>query len=322
MRPAEQQEKAKPGPTLLDFFASPKVQAELAKVLPEHLKPERMMKVLLAAINKVPKLLQCDRNSMYQAAMQLSELGLEPNSALGHAYLLPYDNRKTGKTDAQVIVGYRGFIELARRSGRIKNIRARVVREDEPFKVRLGLNESIEHEYRGNSDSPVVAVYCVAEFVDGGYHFEVMTKSEVDDIRKRSKSSQNGPWETDYVEMAKKTVVRRAAKYLPLSPEMAQAVELDESDIVESTGRVVVAPPLPQQAPAPVALPSETTVGETIEETLPPETDETLVAIQNAGKESIDDLVRQVSTLPKDDPRRKTYGDAINHRRRELRGGA
>jgi recombination protein RecT len=306
---------SRPERSLLDYFKQPSIQSELAKVMPSHLKPERMMKVLLGAISKDPKLLACDQNSMYRAAMQLSELGLEPNSPLGYAYLIPY-----GK-DVTLVIGYRGFIDLARRSGRIKNIRARVRRENEPFSIKLGLNENIEHEYKGDSSSPVTHVYCIAEFTDGGYHFEVMTRGEVEAIRTRSKSGKQGPWVTDWEEMAKKTVVRRAAKYLPLSPEMAQAVELDESDVVDSTGmRVVVAPPLP---PAPKEEPAEQAQYEaSVDENGVVQDEDALKAscLAASTPEDVDRLLKEVSGLEKG-ARRGELGNILMMKKAELRRG-
>jgi len=268
---------AKQSGTLRQYFEQENVKAALAKAMPEHMKPDRMMKVLLAAINRTPGLMKVSRTSLYDAAMTLSSLGLEPNSALGHAYLIPFGQ------EVQVIIGYKGYIELARRSGRIKSLRARVRRADEKFEVKYGLHEDLTHEYKGNSDAEVTHVYAVAEFTDGGYAFEVMTRSEVEAIRARSKSGKSGPWQSDWPEMAKKTVVRRLAKYLPLSAEMADAAQIDDDgDVVDS-----VAVPVP-----PAESPKFKVLSPDIEDAADEEPEESPSAENNTGEEAINPIER------------------------------
>lgn len=216
--------------------------AELQKVLPKHLTLERLLKVALYCIEKVPKLQQCTIASLVACVKQLAELGLEPGGALGLAYLVPFDDKKTNTTICTVIIGYRGFIDLARRSGKLSQIEAHVIHEHDDFQVEFGLEPVLRHKPKldGNEGKPK-AVYCVARLVDGGKHVEVMPWEAVMRIKARSRSSQNGPWVTDEEEMARKTVVRRAAKYLPLSPELADALNADGEDFVDGE---VVAPTL------------------------------------------------------------------------------
>ncbi len=164
---------------------------------------------------------------------------------LGHAYLVPY-----GET-ATLIVGYKGLIDLARRSGQLSTIFARIVYQRDQFEYAYGLTERLEHIPANVDDSgDIQAAYAVARLKDGGTQFEVMSKREIDAIRDRSKASKNGPWVTDYAEMAKKTVLRRLCKMLPASVELARAVALDEradlglpqqlEDVVE--GQIEVTP--------------------------------------------------------------------------------
>jgi recombination protein RecT len=136
---------------------------------------------------------------------------------------LPYGKQVT------LIPGYRGLVELARRSGQLSTIYARVVHARDVFHYAMGSDEKIEH-VPSDEDEPgdLVAVYAVARFKDGGMQMEVMRKRDIEKIRTRSKSGNSGPWQTDYEEMAKKTVVRRLCKMLPLSPEIAKATQLDE----------------------------------------------------------------------------------------------
>lgn len=200
----------------------------LRSVLPKHLSAERLVKIALAATARDRKLMLCTPQSVLQSVMQASTLGLEPNSALGGAYLVPYGNV------CQLIVGYRGLIDLARRSGQILSIEARVVHEREKFRIVFGINTILEHEplLDGTEPGKMLAVYAVAHLRDGGTQVEVMTRAQIEGIKNRSRSGGNGPWVTDYEEMARKTVVRRICKYLPLSVEIAEA--LANEDRVES----------------------------------------------------------------------------------------
>lgn len=197
-----------------------RAKPSIAAVIPKHLTPERLLKIALSATSRTPALLACTPQSILLAVMQAAELGLEAGGLLGDGYLVPY------KGKAQFIVGYRGLINLARRSGQMRAIEAHVVRTADTFEVEFGLETKLVHRPSLHGDpGDIVAVYSVAHFRDGGYQVEVMTRAEVDAIRKRSEASDSGPWVTDYAEMAKKTVIRRLCKYLPLSPELAKALE-------------------------------------------------------------------------------------------------
>lgn len=214
----------------------------LARVLPRHLTPERVIKVAAIAWNKTPKLRECDMESIFMAVMQAAELGLEPGGALGHAYLVPY-----GST-CQLIPGYRGLIELARRSGEIESIEAHIVYERDKFTLRFGLDPKLEHEpFLDGDPGKVRFTYAVAKLKGGAYQFEVMTLAQVERIRERSRAGKNGPWVTDFEEMARKTVIRRLCKYLPLSAEksetLAKALEIDDQDYID-----VSTEPTPAQA--------------------------------------------------------------------------
>jgi recombination protein RecT len=215
-----------------------KMQTAIRAVLPRHLTVDRMVKVALGATMKNPTLLQCSRESFMLAIIQAAELGLEPGGALGHAYLVPF--RGANGYECQLIPGYRGLIALARRSGEIVSLEAHSVFQRDQFRVAYGLAPVLEHvpfmpEYdeAGNvkgdpNPGPLVAVYAVAKLRDGGTQIELMPRAEVDAIKKRSQTGRNnsGPWATDYSEMARKTVVRRLFKYLPVSIELANALEL------------------------------------------------------------------------------------------------
>jgi recombination protein RecT len=197
-------------------------KTQIAAALPRHMNPDRMARIVTTEVRKVPALLNCDPISLFGAVIQCSQLGLEPGNGLGHAYLLPYGRQ------VQLIIGYRGMIDLARRSGQIISLSAHVVRENDTFEFAYGLNETLHHVPAKQARGDVVAAYAVAKLKDGGHQFEVMWRDDIDAIRAQSKASKSGPWVTHYEEMARKTVVRRLFKYLPVSIEIQQAVGLDE----------------------------------------------------------------------------------------------
>lgn len=212
---------------LAHLMQSASVQAQIKAALPRHMTPERMARIATTEMRKIPKLAECNPMSFLGAVIQCSQLGLEPGGSLGHVYLIPF-----GK-EVQVIVGYRGMIDLARRSGQIISIDARAVYEGDQFDCNLGLDAKLVHTPDWNNPNradpaKLRFVYAVAKLKDGGIQFDVMSKVEVDAIRKRSKSSGSGPWVTDYAAMALKTVVRRLFKYLPVSIELQHAVGIDE----------------------------------------------------------------------------------------------
>lgn len=208
-----------------DIFGMLKVySAEIARALPRHMNADRMARIVTTEIRRTPKLLQCDAKSLFGAVIQSSQLGLEPGGGLGHAYLVPY-----GK-ECQLIIGYRGMIDLARRSGQMVSLAGEAVYAKDRFEYELGLEPKLKHVPSTDEDrGPLVYVYAVACLVGGGRQFVVMSKGDVDKIRKRSKAGESGPWKTDYDAMAIKTAIRRLFKYLPVSVEVTRAAVFDEA---------------------------------------------------------------------------------------------
>jgi recombination protein RecT len=208
-------------------------RSKIEQVAPKHLSADRLMRVALMTISRTPKLAECTPHSLLNAFMTASQLGLEVGGVLGEAYLVPY-----GK-EATFLVGYRGLINLARRSGQIISIEAQVVREGDLFDFEYGLELRFRHQPKAEVDAQITHAWALARFRDGGHQLDVMTIRDVEAIRKRSRSATNGPWVTDFAEMAKKTVVRRLCKYLPLSPEVADAIDTSDKsefgDIVEGS---------------------------------------------------------------------------------------
>ncbi|WP_137010114.1 recombination protein RecT [Aquitalea aquatilis] len=215
--------------TIAALMSDPKIKAQMALALPKHMTSDRLARIALTEIRKVPALARCEQTSFLGAIMQCAQLGLEPGGALGHAYLLPFENRRKGITEVQFIVGYRGMIDLARRSGQIVSLAARAVYQNDKFSYQYGLHEDLQHVPCENGEpGPLTHVYAVARLKDGGIQFEVMSRLEVEKVRAQSKAGNNGPWVSHFDEMAKKTVIRRLFKYLPVSIELQQAVGLDE----------------------------------------------------------------------------------------------
>lgn len=203
----------------------------MALALPKSMTAERLTRIVMTECRKVPALMQCNQESFFGAVLQCAQLGLEPGSALGHCYLLPFGNGKSrdGRPNCQLIIGYRGMIDLARRSGQIVSINAYCVHEADEFEYELGLHPDIHHRPSPLAErGPVTYVYAVAVLKGGGVQFEVMSRAEIEAVRLQSKAGKSGPWVTHWEEMARKTVVRKLFKYLPVSIEAIRAVEIDE----------------------------------------------------------------------------------------------
>ncbi len=221
----------------------PAIQDALPKTARRYLTPERLVKVALMAYRKQPRLWECTQESIMQGVMEMAQIGLEIGSPFGHAYLVPYKNH--GVMEAQAQIGYRGFVTLARRSGEIESVKAEVVCAHDLFKVNLIGREppTLSPPENGEARGTVLGAVCVAYYMGGGLHQEYMTTPDIKLIQARSKMGNAGAWKSDWNEMAKKTVVRRAAKYWPLcSEEMDKALEHDNrtAGLVD----VQLAPPL------------------------------------------------------------------------------
>ncbi|MCV2395958.1 recombinase RecT [Actinotalea sp. M2MS4P-6] len=201
------------------------MRPQIARALPKHMDPDRLARIALTVLRQTPQLARCNPQSFLGALMTSAQLGLEPGP-LGEAYLVPYGNNVT------FIPGYRGLVKLAWQSGQLKSIAAHTVHEHDEFDYAYGLDPVLHHKPALNGRGEVIAVYAVAVLKDGGSAFIVMSREDVDAIRKRSRASGNGPWVTDWDAMARKTAVRQLVRWLPLSSELhnlATAAALDES---------------------------------------------------------------------------------------------
>lgn len=219
-------------PTIKERLQSPDFALEVSKVLPKHLTPERMVKTALMALTRTPKLATADQYTFFLCLMQCSALGLEPDGRKAH--LIPFENRKRGVTEVQLIIDYKGLVELVMRSGQVSNIHADVVCENDVFEFDRGL--VTKHSYKlGQPRGEPIGVYAMARFKDGSEKAEVMGWHEVMRIRDRSQGwmafkngyAKSSPWETDEGEMAKKTGFRRLSKWIPMSVEVMDALAAD-----------------------------------------------------------------------------------------------
>ena len=202
------------------------MEGEIKKALPSVITPERFTRIVLSALSTNPALAATTPQSFLGAMMTAAQLGVEPNTPLGQAYLIPYRNH--GVLETQFQLGYKGLIDLAYRSGEVSTIQAHVVYEHDTFDYSFGLDPQLKHIPAKSDRGAPVFVYAVFRTKDGGYGFEVMS---VDDIRKHaqkfSKSYEKGPWQTNFEEMAKKTVLKKTLKYAPLKSDFVRAIAQD-----------------------------------------------------------------------------------------------
>ncbi len=200
-----------------------KARPEIAKVLPKHMDLDRVIKGVRLAIAQNPQILECEPKTVLFAVMAAARIGLELNSPLQHAWLVPY------KRECTLQIGYRGYQDLARRGGGVRDIQARLVFDGDKFRVQYGTEPRIDHEPGGETDpAKLTHVYAVAFDHNGKQMgFDVLTEEDVERARKASRQPDGIMWKDHKGEAWRKTAVRRLAKYLPLSADMAAAIELD-----------------------------------------------------------------------------------------------
>lgn len=279
--------------SVANWLASPATMTQLRAALPSHFAPDRMARLALTALRTTRGLAECEPASTMACIMTAAQLGLEIG-VLGSAYLIPR-RAKNGPPQCTLIIGYQGLLDLVRRSGQVRTIASRIVYRSDTFEIAY--DEAVPYRHRPNLDrpdnDPIVGFYCHAILTSGEHVFEWMTKREVDAIRSRFAGRGDSPWDTDYGAMGRKTILRRAAKYLPRSVEMADALELadkaeapaysNEARQVDLTtapsthGARVPTPPPPALTAAPVApvdAPAEDAPAEAYHETELPFDDE------------------------------------------------
>ena len=237
--------KASKNKTIKDYIRA--MEGEIAKALPSVMTPERFTRITLSALSSNPDLQGTTPASFLGAMMTAAQLGLEPNTPLGQAYLIPYKNK--GTLECQFQLGYRGMIDLAYRSGEVQIIQAHIVYANDKFDFSFGIDPKLNHVPALGERGEATHVYAMFRTKDGGYGFDVMT---IDDVRRhaakysKSYSSSYSPWNTNFEEMAKKTVLKRVLKYAPLKSDFARAVAADgsikteiDSDMLDVTPKMI-----------------------------------------------------------------------------------
>lgn len=205
-----------------------RMHTQIEKSLPSVITPERFTRIALTAYSRNEKLQECTAESFLGSMMQAAQLGVEPNTPLGQAYLIPYRNK--GVMEVQFQLGYRGMIDLAYRSGEVQNIQAHEVYENDTFEYELGLEPKLRHIPALKDRGQVILYYAVFKLTNGGVGFEVMSKEDVEAFaKKKSKTYGTGPWQSDFDAMAKKTLVKRLLKFAPLKSDFVRAVTADET---------------------------------------------------------------------------------------------
>ena len=227
--------------TIKDLIVS--MEGQIAKALPSVLTPERFTRMVLTALSTNPTLRECTPASFLGAMMQAAQLGVEPNTPLGQAYLIPYKNH--GTMECQFQLGYKGLLDLAYRSGEVTIIQAHEVYENDEFAYEFGLEPKLRHVPTTGERGAVTHYYAMFKTKSGGYGFHVMGREEVDAFaRKYSQAYKKGystPWLTNFDEMAKKTVLKACLKYAPIKTEFARTLSADETIKTELSADMVSA---------------------------------------------------------------------------------
>lgn len=228
---------------------------QFATALPKHVNSERFVRIAITTIRQNPKLAKCSQESLLGALMVSAQLGLEPGT-LGQCYLIPFENKKAGTVECQFQIGYKGLIELLRRSGQLSDIYSYTVYENDDFNIEYGLSRTLTHKPNFDERGEIKGFYAVAILKDGAKAFEYMTKDEVvkHEEKYRKGSYKNDVWNKNFEEMAQKTVVKKLLKWLPVSVEFLEmaskdeksfkvvddkSTEVQEIEIVENNGDII-----------------------------------------------------------------------------------
>lgn len=198
-------------------------QAKISAVVPKHIQEAVILNAVMNSVRKNPRLLNCTTGSMLSAIMCCAETGLVPDNPLQLCHLVPF------KGQVVWIPGFRGLVELARRSGEIGDVDSDIACENDEFYYERGLNQNIIHKPNLHDRGEMTHVYAIMWFLDKRIRakFEVMTVDEVNAIRDASPGRDNDPWRKHYGQQARKTVLKRLMKAAPLSPQLALAINQD-----------------------------------------------------------------------------------------------
>lgn len=206
------------------------LEPQIKRALPSTITPERFTRIALSALNTTPKLKECTQMSFLSALMNAAQLGLEPNTSLGQAYLIPYKNK--GVYEVQFQIGYKGLLDLAYRSPQLQTVQAHCVYENDTFSYELGLHPQLVHKPVMENRGELRCVYAMFRLQNGGFGFEVMSKTAIEAHAKQYSKAYDtsySPWKTDFESMAKKTVIKQVLKYAPMRTDYVHAVNVDDT---------------------------------------------------------------------------------------------
>lgn len=216
------------------------MKGEIQNALPSYLPVEKFVRTALTAINSNPKLASCSQQSLLAAIMNSAQLGLEFNTPLGEAYLIPYENKKTGVTTVNFQIGYQGLLKLAYNTGQFKRIAAREVRENEDFDFDYGTGEISHRPCLTGDSGDVIGYYAIYQTKDGGQDVFYMSKADAESYGRAFSKSFNysdSPWKTNFDAMAKKSCLIQVLKYAPRAIEsqgLSQAMSFDNANFTGS----------------------------------------------------------------------------------------
>jgi len=246
---------------------------ELGRALPEHMRPERLVRIALTCLRTTPQLAECTKESFLGALFTAAQLGLEPIQ--GKAYLIPFNNKRNvgGQwmtvKEAQFVIGYKGVAELYYRHEKAIQLSWGIVKEKDDFSYELGTDEYLKHKPAKGERGKTIGYWVCAKLANGGRPFLYMTSEEcLEHGKKHSKAYitkewskkekkmmpcephfvDNSPWVTNLDSMCLKTVFVQLSKLLPLSSEIQKAIVADETsreyregvtDILEEKDNVV-----------------------------------------------------------------------------------
>ena len=215
--------------TLVGWINS--MKPEIERALPKHVDADRIARIAITTIRTNKDLQSCKPMSFIAALMQASQLGLEPNTPLGEAYIIPYKDR--GVPSARFEVGYKGLLSLAHRTGEYQTIYAMEVYANDEFDYAYGLEPYLTHKPAEEPEGEPVRYYAVYHLKNGGREFRVWSRKKVeqhaDKYSMAFKRGWTSPWKTDFDSMAKKTVLKDLLKYAPKSIEFSRALSMDET---------------------------------------------------------------------------------------------
>lgn len=223
----------------------PEVKKRVRLILPASMRQEGdpFLQAMVTECSANPALLDCAPISLFACAVRAAQIGLKIGGPAGEAFMLPFNNKRKGYKEAVLVIGYKGFIQLALRSGMVRRLTTVTVRDGDEFGYSRGTSQQIRHEPKldGGEDRRAKAFYAVVELANGGTDFEVFSYDDAKRHRDRFATVRNAPpavrdnspWYDDstgggFERMAEKTMARRLAKRIPLSPNWSEAAVLDD----------------------------------------------------------------------------------------------